>query len=63
MRKLFVATPARATWVASTFIGRIVFRRQIAAARRRAMTVVAGATVGGIVALSLFAAYEQLRDD
>ncbi len=63
MRKLFVVAPARATWVASTWIGKIVFRRQIAAARRRAMTVVAGATVGSIVALSLFAAFEQLRED
>jgi len=53
--------PARYTVLASSWIGRIVFRRQIAAARRRAMTVTAGVVVGGVLGLSLFAVIEQDR--
>jgi len=53
---------AHVTWVAGSRIGRFVFRRQIAEARRSAMTVVAGATLAGLVVLVLAAERERARD-
>jgi hypothetical protein len=47
---------------AGSRIGRIVFRKRIARARRNAMTVVAAATVGGLVVLVLAAEREHARD-
>ncbi len=46
---------------AGSWITRIVFRKRIARARRRALTVVAGATIGGLVVLVLAAERERAR--
>lgn len=46
---------------AGSRVGRIVFRKRIARARRGAMTVVAAGTVGGLVVLVLAAERERSR--
>lgn len=47
---------------AGSRVGRIIFRKRIARARRGAMTVVAAGTVGGLVLLVLAAERERSRD-
>lgn len=45
-----------------TQLGRFLLRKRLARERQRAMKVLAGATVGGLILLTLAAAYERARD-
>ena len=47
--------------LAGGVVGRFLLRKRIARERRKALTVVAGATVGGLVALTLAAEWERTR--
>jgi len=47
--------------VVGTRIGRFVLRKRLAREREKAMTVLAGATVGGLVLLILVSEYERAR--
>ncbi len=47
--------------VVGTRIGRFLLRKRLAREREKAMTVLAGATVGGMLLLILVSEYERAR--